>query len=293
MSDDDREPSSDPFGPPESKSGERGMTYFGAVGWTLLSTSLFLFLLLIMISIRPGVGSDLITNFGLQLVGTLLTLFAILRFYAPNVSIRHFLGLRSTHGGFYVLAAVLGVVIQVPTTALYDVILKRSPSEIDHDAVMMDDLARGAPWRFALFFIIVLAGPFLEEVFFRGALFRPLKKGNTGFGIVFVSSLLFALVHLEKQIFLPIALVGITLGVLRNASGSLIPSIIMHMTFNAAAFWSMYERFRSGGSNVSESSAPVPIVFVTSLVVVLLVGITYVVGQRSEAARDARGEDLV
>jgi membrane protease YdiL (CAAX protease family) len=232
-------------------------------------------------------------NFGAQVVGTLFTLFCILRFYAPNVSIRHFLGLRSTHGGFYVLAAVLGIVIQVPTTALYDAILKRNPTETDHDAVMMDDFARGAPWRVVLFVIIVLAGPFLEEVFFRGALFRPLKKASAGFGIILVTSLLFALVHLEKQIFLPIALVGITLGILRNASGSLIPSIIMHTTFNGAAFLSLYERFRAGGSTVSEPSLPGTVVLGASLGALLLLGITYVLGQRSEAAREACSEDLV
>ncbi len=293
MSDDDREPSSDPFGSPESQRGERAMTYFGAVGWTLLSTSLFLFLLLIMMSVRPGVGNDLITNFGLQLVSTLLTFFCILRFYAPNVSIRRFLGLRGTHGGFYVLAAVLGVVIQVPTTALYDVILKRFPSQADHDSVLMEDLARGTPWRVALCVIIVFAGPFLEEVFFRGALFRPLKKQSATLGVILVSSVLFALVHLEKQIFVPIAIVGITLGILRSASGSLIPSIIMHTTFNGAAFWSMYERFRSGKPTDSDASVPVPIVLTASLAALLLVAITYVVGQRSQTARDARGEDLV
>ena len=293
MSDDDREPSSDPFGPPESESGERVMTYFGAVGWTLLSTSLFLFLLLIIMSIRPGAQANLITYFGVQVVGTLLTLFCILRFYAPNVSIRHFVGLRGTHGGFYVLAAVLGVVIQIPTTALYDVILKRFPIDAEHGSVVLEEMARGTPWRVAIFVIIVLAGPFLEEVFFRGALCRPLKKESPTFGVIVLSSLLFALSHLEKQMFVPIAIVGLTLGILRNASGSLIPSIIMHTTFNGAAFWSMYERFRSGKSTETEASVPLPILLISSLVVLLLVGITYVVGERSEAAREARSEDLV
>ncbi len=293
MSDDDREPSSDPFGPPESESGERSMTYFGAVGWTLLSTSLFLFLLLTMMTIRPGVGGDLVTYFGVQLVGTLLTLFCILRFYAPNISIRHFVGLRGTHGGFYVLAAVLGVVIQIPTTALYDVILKRFPHETDQGSVVLEDMARGTSWRIAIFVIIVLAGPLLEEVFFRGALYRPLKKESPTFGIVVLSSLLFALSHLEKQMFIPIAIVGLTLGILRSASGSLIPGIIMHTTFNGAAFWSMYERFRSGNSTTTEASVPLPILLTASLATLLLVAITYVVGQRSEAAREAREEDLV
>lgn len=293
MSDDDHEPSSDPFGPPESQRGERNMTYFGAIGWTLLSTSLFILLVLLTLSIRPRNEAGLIMAFGAQVFGTLFTLFCILRLYAPNVSIRRFLGLRSTHGGFYVLAAVLGVIIQIPASALYDAIVKRYPAELDQDSLILDTMARGKPWQWVAFMIIVLAGPFLEEVFFRGAIYRPLKKENSGFGIVLVTTVLFALMHRNQQIFIPIALVGLTLGMLRHVSGSLIPSIIMHTTFNGASFWATYETFRAGSAATSsEQSAPLRVVIATSLGVLLLVLVALFVGARSETAREARREDL-
>lgn len=292
MRDDDQEPSSDPFGPVDPINGERSMTLFGAIAWTFLSTSTFLLLLLLLVSIRPAAQGDLVTNFGAQVFGTLFTLFCILRLYAPNTSIRHFLGLRGTHPGFYVVAALLGVIIQIPTTALYDVILKRNPPETDHDALFMDDLARGRPWQAILFFIIVLAGPFIEEVFFRGALFRPLKKENATVGVILVSTILFAFVHLEKQIFVPIAIVGFILGIMRALSGSLVPSIIMHTTFNGAAFWSMYERFKSGATTSTESPPPLSIIGGASLATLFLVVITAVLGRYSRMARDARSEDF-
>lgn len=291
MRDDDQEPPSDPFGPLDPIDGERSMTLFGAIAWTFLSTSTFLLLLLLLVSIRPGVQGDLVTNFGAQVFGTLLTLFCILRLYAPNTSIRHFLGLRGTHPGFYVLAAVLGVIIQLPTTALYDAILKRNPLETDHDALFMDDLARGRPWQAILFFIIVLAGPFLEEVFFRGALFRPLRKENATSAVVLLSTVLFAFVHLEKQIFLPIAIVGFVLGILRTVSGSLIPSIIMHTAFNGAAFWSMYTRFKSGVATSTEPPPPLSLIAGASLATLFLVVMTVVIGRYSRVAKDARSED--
>lgn len=292
MRDDDQEPSSDPFGPLDPIDGERSMTLFGAIAWTFLATSTYLLLLLLLVSLSPGKASDLVMNFGAQVFGTLLTLFCILRLYAPNTSIRHFLGLRGTHPGFYVLAGLLGVIIQIPTSALYDLILKRHPLEADHDVLFMENFSRGRPWQAIIFFILVLAGPFLEEVFFRGALFRPLRKENTAVGVVLVSSVLFAFVHLEKQIFLPIAILGFVLGTLRSASGSLLPSVVMHATFNGASFWSMFERFKSGATNSPEGPPPLSLIGGASMATIFLVVMALILGRYSRMAKEAQNEDL-
>lgn len=293
MSDDDQEPSSDPFGSPESQPGERGMTYFGAIGWTLLSTTLYVLTATLMAALRPNASVDLVLSFGAQAASGLFVLFCIMRLYAPDLSIRHFVGLRNTHGLFFVFAPMLGFVIQIPASALYDWILKRSPPEYESDQALVDLMARGALWRAAAFFIIVLAGPFLEEVFFRGVLYRPLKKESGGAGIILVSSILFAFSHLERQILLPIMIVGLALGILRHCSGSLLPSFIMHATFNGAAFWSLYERFRAGEKAVADEPTPMRIVAAASLSTLVLLVLVYIVGARTDSAAEARSEDLL
>jgi uncharacterized protein len=292
MSDDDREPPSDPYESPESEpGGERTMTYFGATGWALLTTLLFLFLLLLIVSIRSAETVDLITIFGLQLVSTLVGVFCILRFYVPDVSIRYFLGFRNTHVGFYILGGALGCVMQTPASALYDAILKRFPIEGDADEVLLEALTRGTSWRIAVFVILVLAGPLLEEVFYRGALYRPLKKNHEAWGIVLVTSVLFAIAHLEKQMVLPIAMVGIAMGILRSVSGSLVPSIIMHATFNGLAFWAVYKRLGPTGILPPEPAPPMKHVIVASVLALVFLALVVLLGERSKVAREAQHED--
>lgn len=293
MSDDDQEPSSDPFGSPESQPGERSMTYFGAIGWTLLSTTLWVLTATLLAVLRPNSNIDLVVSFGAQAASGMFVLFCIMRLYAPDLSIRHFVGLRNTHGLFFVFAAMLGFVIQIPASALYDWILRRSPLEDDSDAALLDLMAQGASWRAIVFFILVLAGPFVEEVFFRGVLYRPLKKEGGGAAIILVSSILFAFSHLERQRMLPILIVGLALGILRHCSGSLLPSFIMHATLNGASFWPLYEQFRAGGKAITDAPPPLRIVAAASLSTLVLLVLVYIVGARSDSAAEARSEDLL
>jgi membrane protease YdiL (CAAX protease family) len=51
-----------------------------------------------------------------------------------------------------------------------------------------------------------------------------------------VTSLLFVIVHLAWQQFLPLAIVAVTLGVLRWRSGSIIPAMLLHMGYNSVPF---------------------------------------------------------
>jgi uncharacterized protein len=293
MSDDDREPSSDPFGSPESEPGERSMSYFGAIGWMLLTLLIPTFPVMIVSAIRSMPKDDLILNFGLQVVSTLITFFLILRFYAPQLSIRHFVGLRPTHGGFYVIGAVLGVIIAVPASTLYELIHRRNPTGIDQEKFLIEHLERGTSWHVVVFLIVVLAGPFLEELFFRGALFRPMRRENPPLGVVLVSSILFAFVHMDKHIFLPIAIVGFTMGLLRYLSGSLLPSVLMHMTFNGVSFWSLYSRFRSGAPSSDGEMPPLWLIAATSVASLGLILAALVLATRSQMSRESRAEDLV
>lgn len=293
MNDDDHDPSSDPFGSPDSEPAERSMSYFGAIGWMLLTLLIPAFPVMLVSAIRSVPRDDLVLNFALQVLSTLITFFLILRFYAPQLSIRHFIGLRSTHGAFYAIGAVLGVIIAVPATTIYELIHRRNPTNVDQEKFLVEQLQRGSSWHVIVFVIVVLAGPFLEEVFFRGALFRPMRRENPAFGVILVSSVVFAFAHGDKIIFFPIALVGLTMGLLRYASGSLIPSALMHMSFNGVSFWSLYSRFRAGTTTPDEGLPPHWLIAASSVATVALIGAAWILGARSQTAREARAEDLV
>ena len=87
-----------------------------------------------------------------------------------------------------------------------------------------------------LFLIIVgLIAPLLEEIIFRGFLFGTLRNSFGPRRSMIYSSLLFAALHQSLTAFLPIFFLAMVLAYLYEKSGSLWPSIILHMANNTVA----------------------------------------------------------
>ncbi|MDZ7837631.1 MAG: CPBP family intramembrane glutamic endopeptidase [Actinomycetota bacterium] len=80
--------------------------------------------------------------------------------------------------------------------------------------------------------VVAVVAPFSEEIFFRGFLYSAFKKAwgvNAG---LFLSSLLFALVHMEVYSFIPIFLIGWMLAYMFEKTRSLFPVIFLHAVYN-------------------------------------------------------------
>lgn len=88
---------------------------------------------------------------------------------------------------------------------------------------------------FGALFFIVLVAPILEEIFFRGFVYRILAKTwSVGFGSL-LSALLFALFHFEFQSFIPLLLLGLLLNYNYQRTSSLWTSIGFHALNNGVA----------------------------------------------------------
>jgi CAAX protease family protein len=72
----------------------------------------------------------------------------------------------------------------------------------------------------------------IEELAFRGFILGALRRLLTGREAVFVSALLFMVIHLAVPSFLHLFLMGLVLGYLRIRTGSLYPCIVLHFTHN-------------------------------------------------------------
>ena len=82
--------------------------------------------------------------------------------------------------------------------------------------------------------LVVLVGPFVEELLFRGlgfGLLRPFGRA----GAVLGSAAAFAAVHGLVEGFALIFLLGLGLAVMREVTGSVLPAFVLHATFNAIA----------------------------------------------------------
>ncbi len=90
------------------------------------------------------------------------------------------------------------------------------------------------PGLTALAFVVLVAvvAPIGEEVFFRGFVFNALRHRLSFVSAVWISAVLFALLHASVKNFLPILVIGVLLARLYARTGSLWSSVVMHGTFN-------------------------------------------------------------
>jgi len=95
--------------------------------------------------------------------------------------------------------------------------------------------------EFILAFIsLVIIAPFAEELLFRGYLFGKLRKHAPVWVAVLITSLLFAIVHFQWNVGIDVFALSIVLCLLRVVSGSLWPSIMLHMLKNGFAFYLLF-----------------------------------------------------
>ena len=94
------------------------------------------------------------------------------------------------------------------------------------------------------FFGVVLAGgvmaPIAEEVYFRGFVFRSYLQSRGPLVAYGVTSLLFALLHLNLPAILPILALSFIFCFAYQKTGSIVPSVIGHAVNNTAAFCILY-----------------------------------------------------
>jgi membrane protease YdiL (CAAX protease family) len=85
-----------------------------------------------------------------------------------------------------------------------------------------------------------IAAPMFEEVFFRGFLLPSLTRYLPVWGAVVVSAFLFAIAHLSISEVLPLATLGIVLGVVYTRSRNLLSSMLLHGLWNAGTLLSLF-----------------------------------------------------
>jgi membrane protease YdiL (CAAX protease family) len=265
------------------------MTLAAAALWVFGITLVFLALGTAAISLRESAGRDVFAQFICQVAAYSLGLFALLRFYGPDTPIRQFIGLRPSHVGIYPVALLLGVATALPANVLYELAHQLFPQLDGTPDVSALYFEASSHERALIAVAVVAAGPVIEEVLFRGALFGPLLRSHRRPTVIVGTAVYFALVHLDLHKMAPILLVGLLLGYVRAASGSLYPAMLMHVGFNAVPLGTMMLGHRPPQPGGAFDPPLVPTVLSTVAVVVLVVAVRYLA--RRDPARVARSRE--
>jgi membrane protease YdiL (CAAX protease family) len=87
---------------------------------------------------------------------------------------------------------------------------------------------------------VVLLTPFVEEVVFRGVVLGALRRHVSAPVAVVASALVFAVSHTTPWMMVPHTLLGVALGWMTVARGSVWPAVALHTLYNGAVVAAVY-----------------------------------------------------
>jgi membrane protease YdiL (CAAX protease family) len=102
------------------------------------------------------------------------------------------------------------------------------------EAVSLFTSATSRPEQIYLAFFAVVLAPVAEEFIFRGVLFTFLKQHGFPKTAWLGVNLLFAFIHADAAVFIPLFLLSLVLTWLYEATDSLLAPMFTHALFNAA-----------------------------------------------------------
>ncbi len=110
------------------------------------------------------------------------------------------------------------------------------PEEIAHDTLRQLSQGPLTGWTAVMAALVVIAGPIIEEVMYRGLLQEAMRRaGASPWQAILLTSVLFALAHVgvvEAHALLGLFVLGLGLGWSYERTGRLWAPIVMHMLFN-------------------------------------------------------------
>ena len=150
--------------------------------------------------------------------------------FGPSLGLRAFDALEGIALALGV--AIAGRVLSTGWGVAMSLLGFEPPEELDVTALMPSD----ALGIVLLVVLVVVIGPVVEEIVFRGALY-PAIRTRTGAGVAMVlSGILFGLIHVDLLwLVVPTALLGIALAWLYEKTRSLWVPILCHAVFNLTA----------------------------------------------------------
>jgi membrane protease YdiL (CAAX protease family) len=166
-----------------------------------------------------------------------IALPAIILVRCANVQFAPYLGLHPPRPKHLLVALAVGVANQPVVSLLTWGVRSLVPADwldafdLKQRALESIFAAQAVPFLAT----VMIAAPLGEELFFRGFAQPALQRSWGPVAAVLVSGAMFALIHLDRVGFLGLWEIGITLALLRYATGSLWPSILCHAVNNGIA----------------------------------------------------------
>jgi membrane protease YdiL (CAAX protease family) len=134
----------------------------------------------------------------------------------------------------FILYAVVGTLIVLGLRYIFPQLALDQAQDIGFTSVFGGE-------RLLAFIALVIVAPIVEEILFRGLLYGKMRK--SGLNVVvstLVVSVLFAVVHGQLNVGIDVFMLSVVMCLMREYTGGIGTSIIIHMMKNALAFYVLF-----------------------------------------------------
>lgn len=212
----------------------------------VLGVLLFIASLLVAISLyevaKWALGVDPGLEYDLVILGIVISVLMLIAAWAMGpgghkVSVATLgLGLPRRRALFFMALPIPVFLASLAFTVAYTVVVSALGWHgLEPPDTPLGDIEIAGALFIPIFFLVVLFGPFAEEVLFRGFIYPGISNSFGPIRAALVTSALFALAHQQAGVMIPIFVTGLMLAWLYHRSGSIWPSFIAHGMQNALA----------------------------------------------------------
>lgn len=204
-----------------------------------------LYEILVASGVPLGVVSTTILNAAASAVVYALALFIVIGMpwlIKRRPTTREEIGLHKLPRWIDLLWAPAGYIVYLIATSYVSQLAQGFLTFVDYEQVQntgFSDLV-SRPEYILAFLSLVLIAPIAEEILFRGYLLGKLRKYAPLWLSILITSALFGFVHGQWNVGIDVFVLSIVLCLLRVYTGSLWPSIMLHMLKNAVAYYFLF-----------------------------------------------------
>jgi hypothetical protein len=223
--------------PPPSDPKERPLTFVSAAVWSLLAYVLMSLFLQFAKGGREGVYLDMVTLTACEVLAYSVVLFALLRVHEPETSIRRVLAIRQPPVLAMILAVAIGAALALPSEWLNQALESKLKDPVSPDDDLLEHLFSVATTgkRIALVVTFVVIQPIANELFFRGALFTPLRRTRKAEEVVLATAAFETLRSGSPRMMIILLFASLVFSWLRATTGSIFPSIFARIAYFGVA----------------------------------------------------------
>lgn len=204
-----------------------------SVALVFVEMGLLLVMMLIAGFLNQSLALDNSSIFYLTLVGEILLIFPLLLWmWLRRYSWQETFQVKKASWGMIALSVLLGVLAQ-PIVSVVTLPFEWALSKIGESPMLPVPQTPTEMWIFGITVIVV--APLIEEPMFRGFVQQGWRRVGMWWAVLIAGGL-FGILHGQLSGLVGLILVGILLGVVAYKSGSIIPAMVMHGTFNAISF---------------------------------------------------------